>query len=337
MAVVRNAWVATATYAIGDLVNYNGVVYRALAAITGNANNENPCQDTTRWIVEYVIRAEDSNGVMEAVKQELNVDDDIINNSIPFYLQLAEQTINARIRPPTNVVSDIVSLTNITVPTGYTDRQYIRVPSDLLQVENIRAISDGSSTTGILGVGNLEIKAAATDYDFELLRSYYDGNDYFFGERSLTNFSSPLYRKVTIAGITYFEIAPSQFESNTQFEIRYYAAEPMLNETRNVVNAQGNPINSAGQTIDQWIADGNARNAFVQDTTVIERNWYTANRPNLLVYGTLAKASAYLKDDERAAIWKNEFEQAILETIDFIYRFEEVRPTDLQMGSVYSI
>ena len=337
MAVVQNAWIATANYTAGNLVNYNGVVYRALAAITGNANNQNPVEDTTNWIVEYVFRAQDWNSVIEAVRQELNVDDDVINNSIPYYIQLAEQTINARVRPPTNVVSAMVSLTPINTPTGYQDRQYILVPDDLLQVENIRAIQDGASATGVLGRGNLEIKAAATDYDFELLRSYYDGNDYFFGERSLTNFSSPLYRKVTIAGVTYFEIAPSQFAANTQFEIRYYRAEPMLGETRNVVDANGNAINSAGMTLTEWENAGNNANAFVQATTVITRNWYTANRPNLLVYGTLSKASAYLKDDERAAIWKNEFEQSILETIDFIYRFEEVRPTDLQMGSVYSI
>ena len=104
-----------------------------------------------------------------------------------------------------------------------------------------------------------------------------------------------------------------------------------------VVNAAGDPVNAMSMTLAQWIADGNPANTFVQNMVVIDRNWYTSNRPNLLIYGALAKASAYLKDDERAAIWKAEFEQALQETIDFIYRFEEVRPTDLQMGSVYAI
>ena len=245
MAIVRNAWVATASYAVGDLVNFNGVVYRALNAITGNANNNDPVQDNTNWIVEYVFHAEDWNGIIEAVREELNVDDERINNSIPFYIQLAEQSFSQRIRPPTALISDIVSMTPITVPAGYSDRQYIAVPADLIQVENIRAIQDGASVTGILGTGNLEIKAAATDYDFELLRSYFDGNDYFFGERSLTNFNSPLYRKVTIAGIPYFEIAPANYDADVMFEIRYYRSEPQLGETRGVVNASGQPLNSA--------------------------------------------------------------------------------------------
>ena len=42
-------------------------------------------------------------------------------------------------------------------------------------------------------------------------------------------------------------------------------------------------------------------------------NWLTANAPDLLLYGSLIEAEAYLVNDPRIAIWKNAFDEAMNE------------------------
>jgi hypothetical protein len=42
-------------------------------------------------------------------------------------------------------------------------------------------------------------------------------------------------------------------------------------------------------------------------------NWLTANAPDLLLYGSLIEAEAYLVDDPRIPVWKGAFEESILE------------------------
>ena len=42
-------------------------------------------------------------------------------------------------------------------------------------------------------------------------------------------------------------------------------------------------------------------------------NWLTANAPDLLLYGSLLEAEAYLINDPRIAVWKSGFDESILE------------------------
>ena len=42
-------------------------------------------------------------------------------------------------------------------------------------------------------------------------------------------------------------------------------------------------------------------------------NWLTANAPDLLLYGSLMEAEAYLINDPRIPIWKSGFDEAMLE------------------------
>lgn len=42
-------------------------------------------------------------------------------------------------------------------------------------------------------------------------------------------------------------------------------------------------------------------------------NWLTTNAPDLLLYGSLIEAEAYLVDDPRIAIWKAAFDESITE------------------------
>ena len=333
MASLPTDWAAATAYAVGDLANFNGVVYRRLVAGTTSAE---PCDDTDNWIVEYVVRAEDWNSIIESVRLELNVDDDKINNSIPYFVQLTENSVTKKVRPPTNLVTTLRTIVNVG-NTGYAGRTYIQAPTDLLNVENIRINSSNPSHFGLLGLGNVEITAAQSDADFEVVRQYYNNDNNIFGQQSISNFRTPLYRFITIGGIPYFEIAPSSFDVGTTLEIRYWNSEPSLGTVHPRINSLGLPINSAGQTSAEWVDAGNDEADFVQANVTIKRNWYTSNAPELIIYGALMKASAYLKDDQRAAIWAQQFENAEQETIDLIYRFEEVRPSDQQFYNPYSL
>lgn len=44
-----------------------------------------------------------------------------------------------------------------------------------------------------------------------------------------------------------------------------------------------------------------------------ETNWFTDNAPDLLLYGALVAATPYIGDDERAVIWKAQYEEALRE------------------------
>ena len=450
MAIISADWSAATTYAIDDLANFNGVVYRALAAITGSDDNNNPCEDTTNWIVSHVVRAEDWNGIIEAVKQELNTDIPRVNNSIPYFIQMAEQSFYTRIRPSSDLVSTLLTIQNIP-QAGYEGRIYIPIPADLLNVENMRINSDSGVFYGLLSMGRLEIKATQSDYDFEVVRQLYQDNDSVYGSRTLTNYNSAVYRFRTIGGISYFELAPSAYEVGMQVELSYYRSEPSLGTRHPRINGLGQPVNDRGQNLAAYLADttvlhtaatatitiptgvavagdsltvrtvvlgsngvrdedtttltlaaGNNQDAvatdfanlirasldplaglvsvqgnvitvsstslgsgararfdmisatfagaattlsptsvnggpeFEQQIVTITRNWFTSQVPHLIIYGALVNASAWLKNDQRTVLWDKRFKEAEEEAKDLIYRFEEVRPTEVQMYSSYS-
>ena len=123
----------------------------------------------------------------------------------------------------------------------------------------------------------------------------------------------------------------------TEIELYYYAQIPQLGTTVRLVNQNGDPINAEGQTIDQWIAAGNTRDSFEQATDMVEVNWFITAKPDLLLYGAITKAEAYLRDDPRMEIWNRKFERAELETMDLITRFEEGRHHTQQMYNAYSV
>lgn len=48
-------------------------------------------------------------------------------------------------------------------------------------------------------------------------------------------------------------------------------------------------------------------------STSNETNWFTSNAPDLLLFGSLVAATPYIGDDERAVLWKAQYEEAIAE------------------------
>ena len=329
MALNYNNWAAATSYAVGDRARYNGVLYRALNAITGNPSNNNPNIDVDNWVVAAVLRIQDYNSLIEAIKLEINTDDDMINDSIPMFIQLAEESFQTRIRAPIQRARTILTVDA---------ESRVLVPGDLLQVINMR-INEGTSgapTTGdsLISRGYTEILAGNYE-EYRDLQRYFSSD---LGEginRSYpTNYEAPVYW----FDDQYFYIAPN-IAMGTEIELYYYAQIPQLGTTVRLVNQNGDPINDQGQTVDQWIAagGGNTANNFIQATDTVEVNWYITAKPDLLLYGAITKAEAYLKDDPRMEIWRTQFERAELETMDLITRFEEGRHHTQQMYNAYSV
>ena len=336
MPVFRSIWSATVSYAAGDLVNYSGVVYEALNQVTASPNNENPSQDPTNWEVSYVERVESLNSIFEIVKQELNTDDPSINSAITEFIHRGSDYVLKAVRPPTTRVSTIIQTEDI-AGDDYEGRIYIRIPVDLLQVENMRLNNRSNRfNNSVTNQGVLEIKAAQSDYDFQALREISANTSEVFFSSGSRNYTSPVYKFVTIGGTSYFEIAPSDLGTGEDVELLYYRSEPQLGTIHPRVDSMGNPLNEQGQTEAQWVQAGNSPGTFIQQQVRIETNWFTSQAPYCIVYAALEHASAWLKDTERTSHWRQKYLEEEQRTIDFINRFEEDRPTDIQMYNPYS-
>lgn len=243
-----------------------------------------------------------------------------------MFIQLAEESLQTRVRAPVQRARTV--LTSDTMSR-------ILVPSDLLQVINLRFNDDGTAGDSIFSRGGTEILAGNYE-EFKDLQRYYQSNIGFGTSRAIpTNYEAPVYW----FDDRYFYIAPN-IQQGTELELYYYAMIPQLGSTVNLVNQNGQPINSAGQTLQQWIdanpLTNNADN-FVQATDTVEVNWFLTAKPDMLLYGAIMSAESYLRDDPRMEIWRRKFEQAELEIHHLIDRFEEGRHHTQQLFNAYSV
>ena len=321
MAVMYNQW-APGVFNSGDRVRFNGVVYEATSARAAT-DTDNPQLDTANWKVVAVIRIQDYNSLIEAVRLELNVDDDRINSSIPFFIQMSEQSFQTRIRAPIRRARMLLTID---------DQSRVDVPEDLLQVINLRINQDDTAGDSIMSRGGTEILAGNYE-EYKDLQRYYQSNIGFGTGRAIpTNYEAPVYW----FDDRYFYVAPN-LEMGTVLELYYYATIPQLGTTVNLVNQNGDPINSTGETVTQWVNAGNSANTFVQATDMVEVNWFVTAAPQMLLYGALTNAQAYLKDDERIALWQARFDAAEAETQLLIDRFDEGRHHTQQLFNAYSV
>lgn len=321
MVAVYNEWTA-GTFAQGARVRFNGILYEAINARTASDTN-NPQIDMDNWRVVAVLRIQDYNSLQEAIKLEINTDDDMINESIPMFIQLAEESFQTRIRAP-------LQRSRMLLTVDAESR--VEVPEDLLQVINLRINDDSTASDTLFSRGATEILAGNYE-EFQDLKRFYASNIGFGIPRSYPTFyEAPVYW----FDDRYFHIAPTMAQG-TELELYYYAIIPQLGTTVNLVNQDGQPINDAGQTVDQWVAAGNTVNSFVQATDVVRVNWYVTAAPQMLLYGAIMKATAYLKDDPRLPIWQEAFATAESETHTIIDRFQEGRHHTQQMYNAYSI
>ena len=321
MARTFNVWEA-GTFSAGDQVRYNGLAYETRNDLT-SANVTNPQDDTDNWFVIGVLRIQDYNSLQEAMRLELNVDDDMITNSIPLFIQLAEESFEKRIRAPIQRTRRILTVDS---------ESKVEVPSDLLQVINIRLNEDSTGGDSIFFRGGTEILAGNYE-EYKDLQRYYRSNIGFSSQRAIpTNYEAPVYWYDDAS----FWIAPN-IDEDTEVELYYYSQIPQLGTTVLLVDANGDPINSDDQTEVEWVADGNAAVDFVQATEIVTDNWFITAAPQMLLYGALLNADIFLHDDPRVALWEAKFARAEAETMELISKFEEGRHHTIQIYNAYTI
>ena len=317
--ILQPDWSDSGTYIQGQRVNFNGVTYENT---TGNfLSSIDPSQDGLNWEAVAVTQICDYNSTYEAIRLELNANDvPKIVDSIPMFIQLAEESFKTRIRAPQMRRQFITTL----------DAQgRFMVPEDLIEVINLRFTTNNPGTLGIFSRGSVEILNSNYE-EFREVRTYFDSQtSNFIG--NLNRFEAPLYW----FDDRYFNVAPTMPEG-TEIELWYYGVIPKLGQTVGLVDDAGLPVNSDGMTQAQWVAAGNTVATFVQATERVLRNWYTQAAPQMLLYGSLIYAESYLKDDDaRIEMWKQQFEKAELETQYMIEHFRENQPHTVQISNGY--
>ena len=317
--IIPTEWTA-GTYTAGDEVLDGGVVYRAISDRT-SADTVRPSLNTN-WEVVSVINVNDYNSVVEAVRLQLNVrNNPEINDSIPLFIQLTEESFKTRIRAPQMRMTTILTVDS---------ESRIRPPGDLIEVINLRLNSDVSPRAGVFG--NEVIEILNSNYEeFQRVRAAGRANNNF------TNDSNAFESAVYWFDSTYFHLAPT-YEAGTEIELVYYKVIPQLGSSVLLTDANGNPVNAAGQTLAQWTAAGNTADSFVQASQTVTRNWFTSAVPQLLVYGACLRGKVYLRDDDpRIAQWEEMYAQAELEVHEYINTFEDSQPHAIYITNTYSM
>ena len=317
MAAIYPNW-ASGNFTAGDKVTDDGVIYQALNTF---ASATRPTLDPTNWEAVGVVKIQSYHSLRQAIALEINTDDDMINDSIPLFIQMAEESFETRIRAPIQRATTILTVDTMS---------RVEIPRDLLQVINLRHNSTTPRQSDLLDRGRVEILAGNVE-EYQELRQLYSDTSRSNSFNQVTGFEAPVYWYDE----KYFYIAPD-YEQGTEMELNYYASIPKLGTEVLLVNQNGDPINSAGQTVAQWVSAGNTANSFVQAMDTVERNWFVTSAPQMLLYGALINADLYLKDDSRTEIWHAKFERAELETQDKINRFESGRAHTIQIGNFYS-
>ena len=330
------AWSGTSAYAADARVVDNYVVYQSNKAITAptSGNNPNP-RVSEDWDVRAVQRVTDYYNLIEAVALQLNVDENPeINDSIPLFIQQAENSFQTTIRGPF-----MIRHVELTVEEGTTANPLSRVaiPADLLQFKNVYISSDDVAVTGLntqlysslVERGRLEINSLSNfEYRDIIINDGIAGTGYgsmgYYSDNGYLNFAPRLSDSTTI-------------------HIEYYAQLANLGTQVSVLNSAGDELNAAGQTEAQWIAsstDANPRTAanFVVDTELLTQNWYSVNAPQLLLYASILKGLGYLKTDPaKMQEWQQKYRVAYEEVVQMIREYESERPSSLYLESGYPV
>jgi len=311
--IIPSTWSSTVTYSSGNQVIRNGVLYEASTAITAGTDPET----SNDWSVVAVHEITNYNSLIEAIRLQINTDDDEIDRSIPLFIQLAEQSFNTRLRVPAMRQRRVLE----------TDSESrIEVPQDLLQVISLRENVDntqGGTTipNDIRQRGIIEITAAQDYEDFQKLKLYSNYVGYF--NSNLVGYDSPVYWHDN----RYFNIAPD-YDEGTEMELWYYKSIPFLGTTVFLTDADGNPIDANG--------DRTSVSGLDQATRVQTSNFWISFAPQMLLYGALCKSEGYLNDPEKMEMWKKAFAEAQVETQDAIDRFEQSRAHSIYFEGAYA-
>ena len=321
---VPEAWNANASYNIDDVVLFNGIRFVCTTAVPASAVGNVIPVDNTSWRFDSVLRIVDAYSLYYSIQLDINTDDDMINNSIPLYVQNVERKLSKSLRSPAQKITR-----TFPVRAGRENETLFDIPSDMLATFHLRSMSDDAGY-------NLESRGAiviqGTDYtSFERLRERYISNGYYLD--NILDFDYPVY----VMDDTTFKIAPRLPDEVTHVELTYYQQVPELTSIVEAANDDYEPVNSAGQTLAQWVAAGNTPESFQIELITVLDNLWTATTPHLLKAGALVEAYSYLNNPEDSAIAKAQFDELLAMTIS---EFRELDYSGAQasvMGSAYAI
>lgn len=308
------AWSQNSNYDIGDLVSLNGIGYRCTVA--HSATTMDPIDNSGSWEVYGVFGIEDYYSLQEYINFVANPNNDIVTRSIPVYINNTEQKLSKLLRSPGQKVTRVFTMTT---------NSRIAIRDDMLEIEHIRWNQDTKGYT-LRDRGSITIQKADKT-TFEELRQSFDQFGFYpddFG------FEYPVYYNDD----QYIYISPD-FENGTEFEITYFERVAPLGQLVGAVNDNGEPTNTAGQTLAQWTAAGNQPDTFVQQTFVNTYNLWVATTPHLLKAGALMQIAEALQDPDRYEMFEKEFNSLFAATHEEFQRWKTQGSISLQQSSGY--
>ena len=310
-------WNSANTYAMGDRVSYNGIGYQATTAISPTTTD--PIGNTD-WTVYAIFRATDYYSIQEAVEFYLNSKNPLVIASIPNYIQQVEYTLEKVLRSPAQLAKRVFVVD---------DESKFLVPDDIIEVLHIRMNMDVSNPYTLRDRGSISIQKGDRT-TFEDIRQSYDTTRAY-------EYQEIWDRPVWWVDDQYLYIAPN-YDAGTEIELTYFRREPELGSIGLDVNNAFEPLNAQGQTLAEWIAAdpllNNADN-FVQGTTVITSNLWTATVPHLLINGALAQGFRADADADQAAIWDQQFQTMLALTVEEFKKFNKSGEISIQQESQY--
>ncbi len=284
--VIPTQWDTETAYALDDKVYFNGVGYQATAAVAASSNNP---VGNTNWKVYAVFQVMDFYSLQEAIELSIESSSPEIINSIPLYINNVEEKISDTLRHPAQLKRRILTINADGVLT---------LPQGILDIEHLRRDSEGQSYT-IEGNGTITLKRAKSKTHYERIIKAYEVNS----------------RIGTVAGATYptywiegrkAYVAP-KYKSGDTFELSYYEAVPRLGTYGVRQNSQGEQLNSDGQTLAEWVADGNAAADFVAQIILVTTNLWTKTAGNLIRAGALSDIYRDLHNVDLMPVWDAQF------------------------------
>ena len=314
MATFEPTWSDTATYTndgtTAQRITFNGVVYSVASPASGTTTRTTTAGqipfDNDDWVVSHIVRLIDYYSIIEGLKLELKqVADSETNLSMPYFIQKAELSFQRTIRVPQMVRRAVLTSES---------NGDLRIPSDMLEPINLRRNTEAS-----INQRNISIRFTGDDYQEWVSRQFDDITDTTIDSDGERIVAAPVFR---IEGND-IKIAPTP-EAGIEYELVYYGSFPQLGTVANLVNDEGLPVNSAGQTSAQWVAAGGTNTAanFVQATEAITTNYYTQTDPDLVFYGALYQAYLWLKETDSAQVALNDFnrvkEEIEMQVEDFL-------------------
>lgn len=302
MAIFQTSWSNTASYTQGAVVSFSGVAYEALQNIAApSPGNTNAIPfDNTAWRVLHIIDASDVYGIVEAVRLELNViKNDKVNNSLIHLMTQAHKSFERDIRAP-----EMLDTRFAVVDAN----SRIRVPSGLLEPLRLNV--------NINNIENSAISIKRAD-PTEFRRQELGVDNATFFEQQGTLDTNPFIEYVYIPEGDYYRLAP-EINQGAVIQVYGYYAENRLGTSVPVTNNRGEAINSLGETVEQWVANGNTQATFVQDVQDITSNWFSRVAPDLVIYSTLARCGSFVKDPKDIEVYQAYAEKAKQEVMTLI-------------------